>query len=65
MTHTWLAAGKSATLVREAMGHSDLKTTMGYTHLAKADLRSLVASPAAQSPENRPQSVPRNTSGVA
>ena len=39
---TWLAAGKSAVKVKGAMGHSDLKTTMGYSHLNKEDLRSLV-----------------------
>jgi len=39
---TWLAEGKSAVLVKEAVGHSDLKTTMGYTHLAKEHLRALV-----------------------
>jgi len=39
---TWLADGKSAVLVKEAVGHADLKTTMGYTHLAKEHLRALV-----------------------
>ena len=38
----WLAEGKSAVLVKEAVGHADLRTTMGYTHLAKEHLRSLV-----------------------
>ncbi len=28
--------------VKEAMGHADLATTMGCTHLAKEHLRSLV-----------------------
>jgi site-specific recombinase XerD len=27
--------------VKEALGHSDLRTTMGYTHLAREHLRSL------------------------
>jgi len=40
---TWLAAGASPVLVKEALGHSDLRTTMGYTHLSKRDLRGLVA----------------------
>jgi site-specific recombinase XerD len=31
--------------VKEAMGHSDLRTTMGYTHLAREHLESLVAAP--------------------
>jgi site-specific recombinase XerD len=44
---TWLAEGKSAALVREAMGHADLRTTLGYSHLAKEHLRALVD-------ENRP-----------
>lgn len=39
---TWLAKGKSAALVREAMGHSDLRTTMGYTHLTGDHLQALV-----------------------
>jgi hypothetical protein len=29
-----LAQGKDVVKVKEAVGHSDLKTTMGYTHLA-------------------------------
>ena len=48
---TWLAEGKSAVLVKEAMGHADLRTTMGYTHLARKHLRALVAPSA----EERPQ----------
>ena len=36
-------------LVREALGHSDLRTTMSYTHLAREHLRDLVAEP----PKNR------------
>lgn len=39
---TWLAAGKDVTHVKEAMGHASLQTTMGYTHLAREHLRSLV-----------------------
>jgi integrase/recombinase XerD len=39
---TWLAQGKDVVLVKEAMGHADLRTTMGYTHLAKEHLRALV-----------------------
>lgn len=38
----WLGDGKSAALVQEAMGHSDLRTTMGYKHLARSHLRALV-----------------------
>lgn len=38
----WLAAGKSAVLVKEAVGHSDLRITMAYTHLVREHLRSLV-----------------------
>lgn len=38
----WLAEGKPATLVKEALGHADLRTTMGYTHLAREHLRALV-----------------------
>ena len=39
---TWLAEGKNAVHVKEALGHADLATTMGYTHLAKEHLRCLV-----------------------
>ena len=39
---TWLAEEKSAVLVKEAVGHADLRTTMAYTHLAREHLRSLV-----------------------
>ncbi len=42
----WLAEGQSATLVREAVGHSDLRTTMAYSHLSKQHLRTLVESAA-------------------
>lgn len=38
----WLADEKSAVLVREAIGHADLRTTMAYTHLAREHLRALV-----------------------
>jgi integrase len=40
---TWLAAGGQPALVQKAMGHSDIKTTMQYTHLNRDDLRALVA----------------------
>lgn len=39
---TWLAEGKSPALVQKAMGHADLATTMGYTHLVDDDLLALV-----------------------
>jgi len=39
---TWLAAGGDAVKVKEAMGHADLRTTMGYTHLVRDNLRGLV-----------------------
>ena len=39
---TWLAEEKSAVLVKEAVGHADLRTTMAYTHLARKHLRVLV-----------------------
>ncbi len=32
---TWLAEGGDLTKVKEAVGHSDVRTTMRYTHLAK------------------------------
>jgi integrase/recombinase XerD len=43
---TWLAAGKDVAKVRQAVGHADLRTTMGYTHLVPAHLRDLVDEPA-------------------
>ncbi len=39
---TWLSAGKSPALVQRAMGHSDIKTTLGYYRFLPEDLRSLV-----------------------
>ena len=42
---TWLAAGRSPVLVQKAMGHSDLQTTMRYTHLVADDLLALVELP--------------------
>lgn len=39
---TWLAEEKSVVLVKEAVGHADLRTTMAYTHLAREHLRGLV-----------------------
>jgi site-specific recombinase XerD len=42
----WLAEGLDVVLAKEAMGHSDLRTTMGYAHLAKEHLRALVSEPA-------------------
>ncbi len=39
---TWLAQGASAVHVKEAMGHSDLRTTMGYSHLSRDHLKQLV-----------------------
>ena len=39
---TWLATGQSPALVKEALGHADLRTTVHYMHLAKQHLRALV-----------------------
>jgi site-specific recombinase XerC len=39
---TWLAAEQCPVLTEEAMGHSDLRTTTGYSHLAREHLRALV-----------------------
>ena len=49
----WLGDGKSAALVQEAMGHSDLRTTMGYKHLAKTHLRALVDEPSVEADMGR------------
>lgn len=45
---TWLAEGKDVVKVKEAVGHASLSTTMGYTHLAREHLRSLVDDPASE-----------------
>ncbi len=39
---TWLAGGADVVKVKEAVGHSDLRTTMSYTHLSREHLRTLV-----------------------
>jgi integrase/recombinase XerD len=39
---TWIAEGRDVALVREAVGHADLRTTMGYTHLVRENLVALV-----------------------
>ena len=39
---TWLAEGKSPVLVKEALGHRDLRTTMGYYRFVLDHLRALV-----------------------
>ena len=39
---TWLADARNPVHVKEALGHSDIRLTMGYTHLAREHLRSLV-----------------------
>jgi len=43
----WLAEGANPVLVKEAVGHASLATTMGYTHMAKEHLRALVELPTA------------------
>ena len=50
---TWLAEEKSVVLVREAVGHADLRTTMAYTHLAREHLRGLVDEPHREEARNR------------
>jgi len=42
---TWLAEGKPAHLVQKAMGHSDIRVTLGYSHLVADDLMQLVEEP--------------------
>jgi site-specific recombinase XerD len=34
----WLADGRDVVHVKEAVGHADLRTTMGYTYLAREHL---------------------------
>lgn len=45
---SWLEQGHSPVQVKEAMGHANLATTMGYTHLVAAHLKTLV-TPVARS----------------
>jgi integrase len=40
---TWLADGQAPQLVRQAMGHSDLRTTMAYYSETPEPLLQLVA----------------------
>jgi integrase len=47
---TWLAEGRDVVKVKEAMGHSDLRTTMGYAHLAREHLKDLVSEAGAPKP---------------
>lgn len=47
---TWLADGKDVVKVKEAVGHSDLRTTMLYTHLVKENLRGLVEQESEREP---------------
>jgi integrase/recombinase XerD len=49
---TWLAGGASPMLVKEAMGHSDVRVTQGYTHLVREHLRALVGDLAQQAAGN-------------
>jgi integrase/recombinase XerD len=58
---TWLAEGANPVHVKEALGHADLRTTMGYTHLAREHLRSLVESP--ESPVPSATAVPERRQG--
>lgn len=53
----WLAEQQSPALVQEAMGHSDLRTTLGYSHLARTHLKALVAP---EKSANVPGNVPAN-----
>ena len=39
---TWLTEGENAVHVKEAVGHADLRTTMGYAHLSREHLKNLV-----------------------
>jgi len=41
----WIAEGQSVVHVKEAVGHSDLRTTIAYMHLAREHLRALVGQP--------------------
>lgn len=51
---TWLAEGQNPVHVKEAMGHSDLRVTMDYTHLSREHLRGLAERPATPAPSRSP-----------
>jgi integrase len=57
-TTTLLADGHSPVLVKEMLGHSDLRTTMGYTHLAREHLRALLETPGRQTEASTKQIKP-------
>lgn len=59
---TWLAEGRDVVLVKEAVGHSDLRTTMAYTHLVKEHLRALVEEPEKDG-STQPRSSPVRSQG--
>jgi site-specific recombinase XerD len=50
---TWLAEGRNVVLVSDAMGHSDLRTTLGYTQLVKEHLSALVEDASERKSEKR------------
>jgi site-specific recombinase XerD len=50
---TWLGEGKNPVHVKEAMGHSDLRVTMGYTHLSREHLKALVQPSPSQAQAGR------------
>lgn len=54
----WIAEGANPVHVKEAVGHSDLRTTMWYTHLTREHLRSLVDSPPGEATEGGEHSTP-------
>jgi integrase/recombinase XerD len=54
---TWLAQGGNPVHVKEAVGHSDLRTTMAYTHLAREHLHALVVNNGANGITNQVEGV--------
>lgn len=60
----WLAEGRSPALVQEALGHADITTTLGYSHLAREHLAALVDRPTKgdvpSESANVPADVPRS-----
>lgn len=43
---TWLGEGQNGVHVNEAVGHSDLRATMGYTHGVRENLRAIATNAA-------------------
>lgn len=60
---TWLSEGHSAVKVQKAMGHSDLKTTMGYYTFVRSGADRFGSEPPSASCPSRYARPPRTAAG--